>query len=73
MRIIHKPYKIGRHYNKVYAETHEPLTGEYYEQQSHYEVLEQALEEAHLAGARFDDELAMDALEQSHGYPILIE
>jgi len=73
IRIVHKPYKIGRHSNRVYAETHEPLTGNYYEQQDHQDILEQALEEARLSGARFDSELAMEALERSHGYPTLIE
>lgn len=73
IRIIHKPYKIGRYKNRVYAETHEPLTGAYYEQHNHAEILEQALEEAQLVGARFDREFAMEALERSHGYPTLIE
>jgi L,D-transpeptidase ErfK/SrfK len=73
VRIIHKPYKIGRYGNRVYAETHKPLSGEYYEQQDQESMLEQAIEEAHLTGARFNPELAMEALERSHGYPILIE
>ena len=28
VRIIHKPYKIGRHYNQVFVEVHEPITPE---------------------------------------------
>lgn len=72
VKIINKPYKIGRYGNRVYAESHVPLSGEYYEVQSEDEVLEQALEEAAIAGARFNSELAREALERSNGYPTLI-
>lgn len=73
VRIVHQPYKIGRYYNQVYAESHIPLSGEYYHQISDAEVLDQAIEAAILNGARFKREDAMEALERSHGYPTLIE
>ncbi len=73
VRIIHQPYKIGRYYGRTYAEAHEPLSGDYYHQQSDEEVLQQAIESATLNGARFNPSLAREALQKSHGYPILIE
>lgn len=73
VRIVNKPYKIGRYGNRVYAEAHVPLSGEYYETISNEEVLEQALEEATIAGAKFNYGLAREALERSNGYPTLIQ
>ncbi len=73
VRIVHQPYKIGRYNNRVYAESHEPLSGDYYNAQSNEEVLEQALEQANINGAIFNHNLAKEALERSHGYPTLIE
>lgn len=73
VRIVHQPYKIGRYKNRVYAESHEPLSDEYYHQISDSEVLEQAIEAAVVSGARFDHDLAREALDRSRGYPILIE
>lgn len=71
VRIIHKPYKIGRHFGKVYAETHEPLSGGYF----HGEGVEiqQAIEETKGRGFTVDSELAKRALMRSQGYPTLIE
>lgn len=73
VRIVHQPYKIGRYNNRVYAEAHEPLSGDYYHTQSDAEVLEQAIEQANITGVRFDHSLAREALARSHGYPTLIE
>lgn len=73
VKIIHQPYKIGRHYNQTFAEAHEPLSGEYYNKYTSWEVLEQAIEQAQLAGISVNTEAAMEALEQSHGYPALIQ
>lgn len=73
VRIVHQPYKIGRHYNKAFAESHVPLSGEYYQATSSDELLEQAIEHGRISGASFHREDAMEALERSHGYPTLIE
>lgn len=73
VKIIHQPYKIGRHYNKAYAEAHEPLSGEYYNKQSDSEAIEQAVEQAQMAGISINREMAREALENSHGYPALIQ
>ncbi|HSX21014.1 MAG TPA: L,D-transpeptidase family protein [Gammaproteobacteria bacterium] len=72
VRIIHQPYKIGRHRNQVYAESHEPLSGSYYHKLSEEEVFEQAVEQAVITGAKFNKDDAREALERSHGYPILV-
>lgn len=73
VRIIHKPYKIGKHYNKIYAETHEPLSGSYYNRQSAWDEIKQTMEEGKAKGLKFDNELAKRALLRSQGYPTLIE
>ncbi len=73
VRIIHKPYKIGRLHNKTYAEAHVPLSGDYYHAQSDAEILTQAIEEAELAGMRFDRRAAKGAFARSHGYPTLLD
>ncbi len=73
VRIINQPYKIGKHRQKVYAEWHKPLSGEYYNSKTDYEMFEQAVEQARLNGARVDSELAKEALERSFGYPILVD
>lgn len=73
VRIINQPYKIGRHKSEVYAEWHQPLSGEYYNRTSDEEIFDQAVEQARLLGARFDKDLAREALERSFGYPILVE
>jgi len=73
VRIVHKPYKIGRYNNKIYIEKHEPLSDEYYHAQSDEEVLEEAIEEANLRGAYFNKEKAKKSSERSLGYPTLIE
>lgn len=72
IRIINQPYKIGKHNNQVYAEWHQPLSGDYYRQMSEEEMFEQAVEQARVTGARFNRELAREALERSYGYPTLV-
>lgn len=73
VRIIHVPYKLGRHKNRFYAESHEPLSGDYYHRLSEEEEMNQAIEHISVTGVRIDRELAVQALERSHGYPTLIE
>ena len=73
VRIINKPYKIGKRGSLVYAEAHEPLSGSYYNMQSHDEILEQALEEAAIVGIKFNSDIARKSLKRSKGYPTLIE
>ncbi len=72
VRIIHKPYKIGRHYNQVYVEVHEPLSGEYYNTLSDSENLQQAIDDAKLAGT-ISRERARTGATNSYGYPALIK
>jgi len=71
VRIVHKPYKIGRYANQIYIESHEPLSSGYYHAQSDTETLEQAIEEAGLHS--LDIGLAKRAAERSHGYPTLLD
>jgi L,D-transpeptidase ErfK/SrfK len=72
VRIINKPYKIGFYHGQVYIEAHDPLSGDYYQNESASESLGQAIEEAAMAGA-IDIGSAERAAERSHGYPTLIE
>jgi len=73
VRIVNKPFKVGKHAGEVYTETHEPLSGEYYNRISEREMMYQAIEEGSARGARFDTELGKRALERSQGYPTRIE
>lgn len=73
VRIIHQPYKVGKHYNEIYVEWHQPLSGEYYHKVSDEELFEQAIEQSQISGAGVDRELAKEALERSLGYPTLVQ
>lgn len=72
VRIVNKPYKVGRYNGNLYIEAHEPLSGEYYHTQSDEEILAQALEEV-LPPNAISLQAAKQASEQSHGYPALLE
>lgn len=72
VRIVHKPYKVGRYNNQIYIEVHEPLSGDYYGSQRGYEALEQAIEEAAMAGT-INQEIARRAIDNPRGYPTLIQ
>lgn len=73
VRIIHEPYKLGRHAGQVFAESHEPLSGDYYNRVSESELINKAIEEARKRGAKFDVEIAKRALMRSQGYPTVVE
>jgi L,D-transpeptidase ErfK/SrfK len=72
VRIVHQQYKIGRYNYKIYIESHEPLSGEYYHANNDRETMKQTLEEAGLTET-VPTEQAMRAADRSHGYPTLIE
>jgi len=73
VRIIHKPYKIGRYNNQVYIEKHEPLSDSYYHVQSDEEIFDESVEEARLIGSQFNKEIAKRSSERSFGYPVLVK
>lgn len=73
VRIIHAPYKFGRYNNKLYLEAHEPLSEQYYSQKKDAATLyAEALEEAKMDNKDLDWIFAEQAIEQSDGYPTLI-
>jgi Uncharacterized protein conserved in bacteria len=73
VRIVNKPYKIGKRGSMIYAEAHEPLSGSYYNMHNHEEILRQALKEAANIGIIPNKELAKEALKRSNGCPTLIK
>jgi len=73
VRIVNKPYKIGKHYGKLYLEAHQLLTGGSYEQLSSQELLEMAMIEAGAPLTKAGAESIGNAIRQSRGYPILME
>lgn len=72
VRIIHKPFKIGKHQGKVYIEAHEPLSDPYYTSESRASTLLEAIEESTM-GSFIDKYLAERAMKNSRGYPTLIQ
>jgi len=73
VRIINKPYKIGRHNGKIYIEAHQPLSGEMYRVLTPEEMLEQAFIESEVDVKIVDLDAAVKASKQASGYPELIE
>ena len=73
VRIINKPYKVGRHKGQTYIEAHKPLSGEMYRVLTPQEMLEQAFIESAIDIQHVDLDAAVKASQHAHGYPELIE
>jgi L,D-transpeptidase ErfK/SrfK len=73
VRIINKPYKVGRHNGRVYIEAHRPLSGEMYKALTPEQMLEQAFIEANVDIMNIDFKEALKATQMNLGYPQLIE
>ncbi len=72
VKIVHEPFKIGRKDNKVYLEAHDSLKEDYYNTSSEQQVLNNAFTDTDMENIFVNWEEAEAAIDQSDGYPIVI-
>lgn len=71
--IIHKPYKVGVRQNKIYVESHEPLSDPYYQSYNDQDALKKAFEDEDIFHTNIDYDNTLNILKKHRGYPIEIE
>ncbi len=73
VRIIHEPYKIGWHKNRLYLESHQPLTEGRYAGSDSIESLKRAIEKAITGTHTVNWTSAQMAAKAQKGYPMRID
>lgn len=73
VRIIHEPYKIGWHKNRLYIESHQPLTEGRYAGSDSIESLKRAIQKAITGTYTVNWTSAQMAAKAQKGYPMRID
>jgi L,D-transpeptidase ErfK/SrfK len=72
VKIIHEPFKVGMHNNKLYAEVHQPLSDPYYNSAKNYrEFMQELFKLSDKYSIKWD--LANEAIDNAYGYPVPIQ
>jgi L,D-transpeptidase ErfK/SrfK len=69
VKIINKPYKVGKHNGKAYIEAHKPLSGEMYRTLTPEQMLHEALIESNINLDQIDIDAAIQSSQYAYGYP----
>ncbi len=82
VKIIHEPYKIGIHNNRLYIEAHEPLSEPYYNKEPNIVVMQKAIKDARVLNnieinntldAPYLEEVLQKLAKIANGYPLLVQ